>query len=131
MLKLLIIFAVLFVTLSFMFNVLLPHVIALSLIIAIVSFVVSDFFILPAFENWGATIANFFLIVIAIRTYGLIFLIDTLPSLGMIGLIALVLSIGLFFYHIYVDRRILNVIEVKNELKMQTEFSEELKEKKK
>lgn len=133
-LKLLMIFVVLFLSLNLLFNVSLFHVVMLSLIISVTSFILGDFFILPAFENWGATLADFFLVVIAIRIYGMNFFIESLPTLGTVGLIALIISVGEIFYHIYIDRHFLNVIEYKDQvpeasmLNLQTEFSEELVE---
>lgn len=127
-------FIVLFITLSLMFNVALTHVITLSAIITFLGFVLGDLFILPSFENWGATIADFFLVVVAIQVYGMNFFAEILPSLAIIGLIALVISLGEFFYHMYIDHNILNVIEEKDPIMerdishLQTEFSDEFDE---
>lgn len=123
--------AVLFIFLSLFNNVSMAHILALSLIISIVGFLLGDLVILPAFENWGATITDFFLVVITVRLYGMIFFVQYLPSLATVGLIALILSVGEVFLHIYINRTILNVIESKDspyQIDMsdfQTEFGEE------
>lgn len=132
--KFLMTFGVLFIFLSLMFNMALIHVIAVSAIITVLGFVLGDLFILPSFENWGATLTDFFLVVIAIQVYGMNFFTGNLPTLGTIGFIALIISAGEFFYHIYIDHNILNVIEEKDPIKdediayLQTEFSEEFDE---
>src|SRR5699024_1964767 len=101
-----------------------------------IGFILGDLIILPAFENWGATLADFFLIVITIRVYSSILLVEPFVTLSIIGLAALIISAGEVYFHIYMDRKFLNVVESVdstervNMSELQTEFGDEFETKK-
>lgn len=124
---------VLYIFLGLFNNVSFIHILLLGLIISILGFLLGDLVILPAFENWGATISDFFLVVILVRLYGAMFFTQHLPSLAVVGMMALILSLGEFFFHIYIDYNILNKtkrVKPENEIGVgdyQTEFTEEFK----
>lgn len=134
--KFLMTFIVLFVFLSLFNDVSLFHVFMMSLIITGIGFILGDLIILPAFENWGATLADFFLIVITIRVYSSILLVEPFVPLSTIGLAALIISAGEVYFHIYMDRKFLNVVESVdstervNMSELQTEFGDEFETKK-
>ena len=127
--------AVLWIVLGVFYNINFGHVLTLSLIITAASFVIGDLFILPRFENWGATIADFFMALAIVWLYSVNFVNDIFPVLTAAALSALILAVGEIFFHRYVDSHILHVqdetVNRENQMtidqrNLQTEFGEEI-----
>src|SRR5690625_2607381 len=127
--------AVLWIVLGVFYNVNFGHVLTLSLIITPVAFILGDLLILRRFENWGATIADFFLVLAVVWLYTVNFSNEVFPFLTAAALSAILITIGEIFFHRYVDSHILHVqddsvdrdrqmnIDNRN---LQTEFGEEI-----
>jgi|SRR5699024_3200429 len=127
--------AVLWIVLGVFYNITFGHVLTLSLIITGVSFVLGDLYLLPRFENWGATIADFFLALAIIWLYSITFIDAIFPAVTAAALSALILSVGEIFFHRYVDSQILHVQDdtvnrddqmTVDDRNLQTEFGEEI-----
>jgi|SRR5690625_5467 len=127
--------AVLWFILGVFYNINFGHIFALSLIITPVSFILGDLFILPRFENWGATIADFILTFAVIWLYSVNVINAIFPVLTATALSALVISVAEIFFHQYVDRHILHVddrtVDRTSQMNidnrdLQTEFGEEI-----
>lgn len=126
--------AVLWIVLGVFYNVDFGHILALSLIITPVSFILGDLFILSRFENWGATIADFILVMAVVWLYSINFINEAFPYITAAALSALIISVGEIFFHRYVDRHILHVDDrtvsrddQRNiDRSLQTEFGEEI-----
>lgn len=99
--------AVIWLVLGLNYGVPFGHIIMLSLIITLVAFVLGDLMILPRFENWGATLADFLLVFAAVSLYSTNFTNENFPLLNVAATIAILISIGEIFFHKYVDRHIL------------------------
>jgi len=121
--------AVVWIILGGFYNVTFGHVLTLSIILTVVSYVLGDLYLLPRFENWGATISDFILAVAVIWLYLVNFVDVTLPVLTAAALTSLVLSLGEWFFHKYVADNVLD--KARNERRanhpdLQTEFGEEI-----
>lgn len=134
--KLLMCTAVIWFVLGVMYNVNFGHVITLSLFITIASFILGDIFLLPKFENWGATIADFILVFAAVWIYSANFINVNFSLLNAAAITAIIIAIGEIFFHQYVDRHILHVddrIIIRDDdnrdirqSELKTEFGEEI-----
>lgn len=127
--------AVLWLVLGVFYDMAFGHVLTLSLILTAVAFLLGDLFILSRFENWGATISDFILAFAAIWFYSVYIANATFPVVTAAAISALILSIGEFFFHKYVDNHILHIQydtkDSDDQMKMddrnlQTEFGEEI-----
>ncbi|MBO1005869.1 YndM family protein [Pseudogracilibacillus auburnensis] len=101
--------AVIWIVLGAFYGVNFGQILMLSLIITGVSFVLGDLFILPKFENWGATIADFIIVFAIVWLYGANFINENIPLLTAAAITAAIIAIGEIFFHRYVDSRILHV----------------------
>src|SRR5690625_3132658 len=127
--------AVLWVVLGAFYGASFASIFILSLIIAGLSFVLGDLFILPKFENWGATISDFLLVFLAVWLYSANVAIVNYPAITAAAMSAILISIGEVFFHKYVDSHILNVDDRTGgrtqpprttEDHLQTEFGDEI-----
>lgn len=101
--------AVVWLVLGAYYGVRFSHVLMLGLILTVVSFVIGDLFILPRFENWGATIADFLLVFATVWLYGVNVIPGNFPVLTGAAVVAILISIGEVFFHRYMDIRVLHV----------------------
>jgi len=127
--------AVLWIVMGVFYGVRFGHIFTLSLIITPVAFILGDLYILRRFENWGATIADFFLVLAAVWFYSVNFTNIVFPFLTAAAISAVLISVGEIFFHRYVDSHILHVDDdtIDRERQMnidnrnlQTEFGEEI-----
>lgn len=123
-------FAVLWIILGGFHNVNLGHIFMMSLIITIVSFILGDLYLLPKFENWGATMADFFLALAVIWFYCTNFVDVNFSVLTAAAITSLVLAVGEWFYHQYIDKRLFTEDDKRSKKleteRLQTEFGEEM-----
>lgn len=127
--------AILWIILGIFYHVGFGHILALSLLLTGISFVLGDLYLLPKFENWGATIADFFLAFAIIWIYSASFIHENFPVVTAAALSSLVISIGEVFFHRYVDSHIFhnqfNEVNhndrLRSEQHLQTELGEEIK----
>ncbi|PAV27946.1 hypothetical protein CIL05_18915 [Virgibacillus profundi] len=124
--------AVLWVVLGMFYGVSFGDILTISVLLTGVSYVVGDLFLLPRFENWGATLADLGLAFMGTWYLGL-FLIEGNIALGNAAIIsALIIAAGEFFFHKYMANEVLTeeVIRSDEEKELirqyQTEHSEEL-----
>src|SRR5699024_9326733 len=132
-LKYVMITVILWLVLGAFYGAAIGQVLLLSAIITGVSFILGDLFILSKFENWGAVLADFFIVLLAVWLYSSTFIMGSIPSLNAAAFSAIFISIGEVFFHKYVDKHILNIDDrtggrgpedVGSQL--QTEFSKEM-----
>src|SRR5690625_234934 len=125
---------VLWVILGGLYGVGFGYILLLNIILTGASFIIGDLYVLPNFENWGATIADFFLTLATIWLYGTYVIPQFFPVLSVAALSALIIRAGEFFMHQYGDRLILHQ-EVRTmdkqddtikDRELQTEFGEEI-----
>ncbi|MEI3607924.1 YndM family protein [Pseudogracilibacillus sp. SE30717A] len=128
--------AVLWIILGIFYNVAFGHIFTLSLILTAISFILGDLYLLPKFENWGATISDFFLAFAIIWVYSVSFINENFSVITAAALSALVISVGEIFFHRYVDNHIfhnrLHEVNHNDQLRsknrdLQTEFGDEIK----
>lgn len=125
---------VLLLVLGAIYNMTYGNIFFISIIITGTGYVLGDLYVLPRFENWGAIISDFLLVVAVIYFYGTIFLVTPFSLLNAAAITAIILSIGEFFFHKYVDMRILRPVDTSRTKektnidvkRLQTEMSEEM-----
>lgn len=122
--------AVLWVVLGLFFGVTFSAILTIAVILTVVSYLLGDLFILPRFENWGATLADFGLAFLGVWFLGYYLNIPLFTAALFSGVI---IAIGEYFFHKYVAKHVLdhNLIVTEEEKdiihdKLQTEFSSEL-----
>lgn len=81
----------------------------LAITITVIGFIVGDLYFLPRFENWGATIADFLLILVILSLFNMYVHPLATTILTTAGITAILLSIGEFFYHKYLDTNLLHI----------------------
>lgn len=99
--------AVVWIILGGFYNIGFGHVLTISIVLTIVSYLLGDLFLLPRFENWGATISDFILAFAIIWVYSVYFIGVNFPVLTAAGLTSLVLAVGEWFFHMYVGNHVL------------------------
>ncbi len=130
--------AVVWIVLGGFYNIDFGHVLTLSIVLTIVSYILGDLFLLARFENWGATISDFILAFAVIWLYSVNFIAEDFPLLTAAGLTSLLLAVGEWFFHKYMDNRILRAdfesymeeerVKLDNR-NLQAEFGEEIEPK--
>lgn len=97
----------LWIVLGLMFDVNFGSILATSIILTIVSFLLGDLYVLPKYENTVATMADFGLAFAGVWAIGY-FLYDQPISLRFAALLsALLISIGEIFFHRYLANRVM------------------------
>lgn len=109
LIKLFICTAVIWFILGLFYSVSFGHVLMLSIIISVASFVLGDLFILPRIDNWAAVIADFVFVVGAVWFYSAYVILVNFSPLSAAGMIALIIAFGELFFHRYVDKHIVHV----------------------
>lgn len=120
---------VVWLILGVFYNINFGHVLTLSVILTVASYMIGDLYLLERIENWGATISDFLLAFAVIWLYSVNLIEVNFPVLTAAGLTSLILAFGEWFYHKYVDRQILDPRRYKGidmDERLQTEFSDEL-----
>src|SRR5690625_3530993 len=124
--------AILWVIMGGFYGIGFGHILLLNILITGVSFILGDLYVLPKFENWGATIADFFLVLATVWLYGTYVIPQLFPVLSVAALSALLIGVGEYFIHKYVDRLLLHqevrTVDRRNisTSELQTEFGEEI-----
>lgn len=126
--------AVLWVVLGLFYGVGFGAILTLSVLLTVISYIVGDLFLLPRFENWGATLADLGITFVGIWFLGP-FLFEENLLIGSAAIIsAIIIAVGEFFFHKYMARDVLDdrdyfVTDEEKDVenaKLQTEFSEEI-----
>lgn len=99
---------VVWIVLGVYYNIGFGHVLTLSIILTVASYIIGDLYLLERIENWGATISDLLLTVGFVWLYSINFIDENFSVLSAAGLTALILAIGEWFYHQYVDKHILH-----------------------
>lgn len=132
--KFVMITAALWIVLGLGFDVSFGDIIITGIILTIVSYILGDLFVLPAYENSAATIADFGLAFAGVWMIGY-FLYEQPISLRFAALLsALLISVGEIFFHRYMANQVIirGSVSRKDEDdmtrsgKLQTEFGSEL-----
>jgi len=126
--------AVLWVILGGFYGIGFGQILLLNILITGVSFILGDLYVLPKFENWGATIADFFLVLAIVWIYGTYVAPQLFPVFSVGALSALLIGVGEYFIHKYVDQiffhqddRTINKGDLHQRNRdLQTEFGEEI-----
>lgn len=96
---------VLWIVLGAFFNVSFGDILITSILLTGAAFLIGDLFILPKFGNPVATIADFGLALLGVWLLGAL-LFDPAISLGAAALLsAIVIAIGEFFFHMYLQKQ--------------------------
>ena len=112
-----------------------PGVLLLSVVLTIAGFFLGDLFLLPRFENWGASIGDFLLTFAGVWIFATYFTAAPVPPITAAALAAVIVTICEVLFHNYVDSHILHSdnrtggrtkADLKPEERMQTEFGEEI-----
>lgn len=120
--------AILLIILGGFYNVSYMSIITISILLTGISYVLGDLLILPNFENWGATLADFVLTFIGVWVLGYV---TPIPLPIAAGLSALFIAGGEYFFHKYMAHHVLRKklsgtgLAVESP-QFQTEFSSEL-----
>jgi len=126
--------AILWVILGGFYGIGFGHIFLLNIMITGVSFILGDLYVLPKFENWGATIADFLLVLAIVWLYGNYIIPQLFPVLSVATLSALLIGVGEYFIHKYIDRLLfhqeIRTVDRRTSLsdnsELQTEFGEEI-----
>lgn len=81
-------------------------IIVTSLLLTGVSYLLGDLIILPLFENWGATIADFVLVFMGVWVLGSLYP-GTIPFPTVAGISSLFIAGGEYFFHQYMAHHVL------------------------
>ncbi|MYL56376.1 DUF2512 family protein [Virgibacillus halodenitrificans] len=125
--------AVLGLVLGLFFGVSFANILILSVLLTVVSYIAGDVYLLPRFENWGATLSDFTLAFVAIYLLGS-FLFETEVPLATASLVSSAfLAVGEYFFHKYMAENVLDGHAIRSDeekelihQKLQAEYSEEL-----
>lgn len=127
--------AILLIVLGGFYGVSFADILILSVILTALAYVVGDLYILPRFENWGASIADFGLSLIGIWFLGSYLFEPNIPLATAAVLSALLITVGEYFFHKYVANNVLDgktfVTDEEKTItdsKLQAEFGSELDE---
>lgn len=126
--------AILWVILGGFYGIGFGHILLLNIMITGVSFILGDLYVLPKFENWGATIADFLLVLAIVWVYGNYIIPQLFPALSVAALSALLIGVGEYFIHKYIDRLLFHQeirtvdrrASLSDNSELQTEFGEEI-----
>lgn len=134
MIKFIMCTAVLWIVLGAFYDVAFADILTIGVLLTGVSYIIGDLFLLPRFENWGATLADLGMAFAGIWLLGS-FLIEGNIPLGNAAIIsALIIAVGEYFFHQYMANHVLSgedtfVTDREEDIahsKLQTEFSEEI-----
>ncbi|WP_174614423.1 YndM family protein [Virgibacillus ihumii] len=126
--------AVLWLILGAFYGVEFGNILMLSVLLTAISYIVGDLFLLPRFENWGATLADLGITFVGIWFLGPLLFEENL-QVGTAAIItAIIIAVGEYFFHKYMAREVLDdrdhfVTDEDRDVqqgKLQTEFSEEI-----
>ncbi|WP_060679051.1 YndM family protein [Virgibacillus halodenitrificans] len=119
--------------LGLFFGVSFPNIFILSVLLTVVSYIVGDVYLLPRFENWGATLFDFILAFVAIYLLGSFLFEMEIPLVTASLVSSAFLAVGEYFFHKYMANQVLDGHAIRSgeekELinqKLQAEYSEEL-----
>lgn len=127
--KFLLCLAVVWLVLGVYYNIDFGHVLSLSIILTVTSYIIGDLYLLERIENWGATIADLLLAVFVVWLYSINFIDENFSVLSAAGLVGLFLAAGEWFFHKYVDKHILHYRRYSDlelhDINLMTEISDE------
>lgn len=132
LIKFVMITAVLWIVLSVFYDVAFADMLTISVLLTGVSYIVGDLFLLPRFENWGASLADLGLSFAGIWFVGS-FLIEGNIDLGSAAIVsALIIAAGEYLFHKYMANEVLTGEAIRSDEEKalirhyQTEYSKEL-----
>ena len=105
--KFVMIAAVLLVVLGLFYGVSFAHIVWTSLVLTAVAYVLGDLFVLPFGGNMAATISDFALSFLTIWLIGAYFYDPYVPVVGAAFFSSLVIAVGEWFFHRYMNQQVL------------------------
>lgn len=123
--------AILLIVLSGFYGVSFANVLTISIILTGVSYIIGDLYLLPRFDNWVATIADFGLTFVGVWVLGAMLFARDVPLIASALLSALLIAAGEYFYHKYLESHVISHMDQRQDdglghRDLQTEFSSEL-----
>ncbi|GAA0591014.1 YndM family protein [Virgibacillus siamensis] len=126
--------AVLWLVLGAFYGVEFGNILMLSVLLTVISYIIGDLFLLPRFENWGATLADLGITFVGIWFLGPLLFEENLQIGTAAVITAIIIAVGEYFFHKYMEREVLDdrdrfVTDEERDVeqsKLQTEFSEEI-----